>query len=201
MNKLKGLEPQRVFEFFEEISGIPRGSGNMKKIADYCVSFAEKRGLKYLRDEADNVVIFKDATKGYENADAVILQGHLDMVCQKTEESEIDFLSDGLDLFVDGDFIKANGTTLGADNGIAVAMGSYGACIFQNRNIGKITRLLKQYKLPVKPSSWGITEEIFVAAWQQASASRPDRYNILNETDLSYERLAGLYKEMEEVFA
>ncbi len=122
MNKLKGLEPQRVFEFFGEISGIPRGSGNMKKIADYCVSFAEKRGLKYLRDEADNVVIFKDATKGYENADAVILQGHLDMVCQKTEESEIDFLSDGLDLFVDGDFVKANGTTLGADNGIAVAM-------------------------------------------------------------------------------
>lgn len=122
MNKLKGLEPRKVFEFFEEISGIPRGSGNMKKIADYCVSFAEKRGLKYLRDEADNVVIFKDATKGYENADAVILQGHLDMVCQKTEESEIDFLSDGLDLFVDGDFVKARGTTLGADNGIAVAM-------------------------------------------------------------------------------
>lgn len=122
MNKLKGLEPRKVFEFFEEVSGIPRGSGNMKKIADYCVSFAEKRGFKYIRDEADNVVIFKDATKGYENADAVILQGHLDMVCQKTEESEIDFLSDGLDLFVDGDFVKARGTTLGADNGIAVAM-------------------------------------------------------------------------------
>ncbi|MBQ2827916.1 MAG: aminoacyl-histidine dipeptidase [Clostridia bacterium] len=122
MDKLKGLEPRKVFEFFEEISGIPRGSGNMKKIADYCVSFAEKRGLKYLRDEADNVVIFKDATKGYENADDVILQGHLDMVCQKTEEKEIDFLSDGLDLFVDGDFVKAKGTTLGADNGIAVAM-------------------------------------------------------------------------------
>ncbi len=85
-------------------------------------------------------------------------------------------------------------------HGIAVAMGSYGACIFQNRNIGKITRLLKQYKLPVKPSAWGITEEIFVAAWQQAAASRPDRYTILNETDLSYERLAGIYKEMEELF-
>ncbi len=85
-------------------------------------------------------------------------------------------------------------------HGIAVAMGSYGACIFQNRNIGKITRLLKQYNLPVKPSSWGITEEIFVGAWQQAAASRPDRYTILNETDLSYERLAGLYKEMETLF-
>lgn len=85
-------------------------------------------------------------------------------------------------------------------HGIAVAMGSYGACIFQNRNIGKINRLLKQYKLPVKPSAWGITEELFVAAWQQASSSRPDRYTILNETDLSYERLAGIYKEMEELF-
>ena len=73
-------------------------------------------------------------------------------------------------------------------------------CIFQNRNIGKITRLLKQYNLPVKPSTWGITEEIFVGAWQQAAASRPDRYTILNETDLSYERLAGIYKEMEEIF-
>ena len=85
-------------------------------------------------------------------------------------------------------------------HGIAVAMGSYGACIFQNRNVGKITRLLKQYNLSVKPSSWGITEEIFVSAWQQAAASRPDRYTILNETDLSYERLAGIYKEMEELF-
>ncbi len=85
-------------------------------------------------------------------------------------------------------------------HGIAVAMGSYAACIFQNRNIGKITRLLKEYQLPVKPSAWGITEEIFVGAWQQAAASRPDRYTILNETDLSYERLAGIYREMEELF-
>lgn len=85
-------------------------------------------------------------------------------------------------------------------HGIAVAMGSYGACIFQNRNIAKITRLLKEYKLPVKPSAWGITEKIFVGAWQQASATRPDRYTILNETDLSYERLAGIYREMEELF-
>lgn len=85
-------------------------------------------------------------------------------------------------------------------HGIAVAMGSYGACIFQNRNIGKITRLLKQYQLPVKPSTWGITEEIFVGAWQKASSTRANRYTILNETDLSYERLAGIYKEMEELF-
>ena len=122
MNKLAELKPQKVFEFFEEISSIPRGSGNMKKIADYCVSFAEKRGLDYIRDEADNVVIFKGATHGYETAETVILQGHLDMVCQKTEGCEIDFLKDGLQLYVDGDYVKAKGTTLGADNAIAVAM-------------------------------------------------------------------------------
>lgn len=122
MNKLANLKPEKVFRLFEEISSIPRGSGDMKRIADYCVSFAEKRGLSFVRDGADNVVIFKSASEGYEKAETVILQGHLDMVCQKTEESEIDFLSDGLDLFVDGDFVRAKGTTLGADNGIAVAM-------------------------------------------------------------------------------
>ena len=94
----------------------------MKGIADYCVAFAEKNNLKSIRDNADNVVIFKDASKGYENSEPIILQGHLDIVCQKTEESNIDFLKDGLQLFVDGDFLKAKGTTLGADNGIAVAM-------------------------------------------------------------------------------
>lgn len=122
MEKLAKLKPQKVFEFFEEISSIPRGSGDMKRIADYCVSFAEKRGFAYIRDEADNVVIFKEAARGFEAAETVILQGHLDMVCQKTEDSEFDFLKDGLQLYVDGDFIKAKGTTLGADNGIAVAM-------------------------------------------------------------------------------
>lgn len=85
-------------------------------------------------------------------------------------------------------------------HGIAVAMGSYAACIFQNRNIEKITGLLKKYELPVKPSAWGITEEIFVGAWQQAAATRSDRYTVLNETDLSYERLAGIYQEMERIF-
>ena len=85
-------------------------------------------------------------------------------------------------------------------HGIAVAMGSYGACIFQNRNISKITRLLKEYGLPVKPSDWGVTEEIFVGAWQQAAATRAERYTVLNETDLSYERLADIYRQMEEIF-
>ncbi len=122
MSVLSGMEPTRVFRFFEEICAIPHGSENMKAIADYCVAFAEKRGLRVIRDKADNVVIFKPASAGYEQAEPVILQGHLDMVCQKETGSDFDFERDGLELYVDGDFIKAKGTTLGADNGIAVAM-------------------------------------------------------------------------------
>ncbi len=122
----------RVFEIFEEISKIPRGSGNMKKIADYCEQFATKLGLKFVRDSADNVVIFKNGSKGYETAKPLILQGHLDIVCQSTEECDIDFLKDGLEIHKDGDFIRAKGTTLGADNGIAVA---YIMAILENSNL------------------------------------------------------------------
>lgn len=122
MTKLEGLKPEKVFKYFEEISAIPRGSGNMKAIADYCEKFAERLSLKCVRDGANNVVIYKPGTPGYESAQPVILQGHLDIVCQKDSDREIDFEKDGLDIFVDGDYIKARGTTLGADNGIAVAM-------------------------------------------------------------------------------
>lgn len=122
MEKLKNLQPERVFAYFEKISAIPRGSGNMKAIADFCVDFAKQHSLDFVRDDADNVVIFKAASAGYENSEPVILQGHLDMVCQKTDDCKIDFEKDGLDLYVDGDFLKAKGTTLGADNGIAAAM-------------------------------------------------------------------------------
>ncbi len=122
MNILKELIPERVFKYFEEISAIPRGSGNMQKIAAYCTEFARSHGLKYECDEAFNVIIYKDGTEGFENAQPVILQGHLDMVCQKTADSTHDFEKDGLSLYIDGDFIKAKNTTLGADNGIAVAM-------------------------------------------------------------------------------
>ena len=119
---LSHLEPANVFRFFEEICAIPHGSGNMDAIAAYCVAFANERGLRVIRDKADNVVIFKEASPGYEHAEAVILQGHLDMVCQKEAGSAFDFEKDRLELCVDGDFVKAKGTTLGADNGIAVAM-------------------------------------------------------------------------------
>ncbi len=117
---LSSLE-QNIFSVFEDISKIPRGSGNMKGIADYCESFAKKLNLKYIRDNSDNVIIFKDATKGYETNEPIILQGHLDIVCQAEENYSIDFEKDGLKIYRDGDFITAEGTTLGADNGIAVA--------------------------------------------------------------------------------
>ena len=122
MTKLEGLKPQRVFKYFEEISAVPRGYENMEGIADYCMDFARKHSLKAVRDSANNVIIYKNAAKGYENSETVILQGHLDIVCQKENGREIDFLTDGLDIYAEGDFVKANGTTLGADNGIAVAM-------------------------------------------------------------------------------
>lgn len=122
MKKLAGIEPEKVFKYFEEISAIPRGSGNMDKISKYCMEFANAHSLKALRDDANNVVIFKEASEGYEGCAPIILQGHLDMVCLKDEDYSIDFEKDGLELYTDGDFVKAKGTTLGADNGIAAAM-------------------------------------------------------------------------------
>lgn len=122
MGVLSGIEPERVFGFFEEISAVPRGSGDMERISKYCEDFALERGLKYVRDEAGNVIIYKDASEGYENSEPVILQGHLDMVCQKNDGIGIDFKKDGISLAVDGGYIRAEGTTLGADNGIAAAM-------------------------------------------------------------------------------
>lgn len=122
MRKLEGLQPERVFYYFEEISNIPRGSGNMEGISKYCLHFAEEHGLKAIRDAANNVIIYKPGSAGYENAKPVILQGHLDMVCQKTPESTFDFEKDGISLMIKDDFITADGTTLGADNGIGVAL-------------------------------------------------------------------------------
>ncbi len=122
MLNFKEEQKSRFFEIFEEISKIPHGSGNTKQISDYCVDFARNIGLFVIQDELNNVIIKKNATEGYENHDPVILQGHLDMVCEKVSDCTIDFEKDGLDLFLDGDFICANGTTLGGDDGIAVAM-------------------------------------------------------------------------------
>ncbi len=122
MSVLSEINPKRVFKYFEEICAVPHGSGDCGKISEYCVNFAKAHGLKYIRDDADNVIIFKNATAGYEESEPIILQGHLDMVCQKTNDRNIDFEKDGLEIFVDGDLVRAHGTTLGGDNGIAVAM-------------------------------------------------------------------------------
>ncbi len=113
---------ERVFEYFKQISAIPRGSGHMEKISAFCLDFAKAHNLKAVRDEANNVIIYKPASKDCKNLEPIILQGHLDMVCQKDETCDIDFLTDGIRTYIEGDFIKAKGTTLGADNGIAVAM-------------------------------------------------------------------------------
>ena len=121
MSVLTGVKPEKVFGFFEELCGIPHGSGNTKQISDYLVNFAKERGLKYYQDESDNVVIYKNASEGYEDAPVTILQGHCDMVAEKTPESDHDFEKDGLKLIVEGDYLTADGTTLGGDDGIAVA--------------------------------------------------------------------------------
>ena len=122
-NKLVNLKPERVFYYFEELSKIPRESGNEKAISNFLVDTAKKLGLEVYQDKINNIIIKKNATKGYENSDGIILQGHMDMVCEKDLDSNHNFKTDGLDLIIDGKYLKANKTTLGADNGIAVAMG------------------------------------------------------------------------------
>jgi len=121
--KLAGLEPAAVFGYFEEICAIPHGSGNTKMISDYLVEFAKKHELRYIQDDVDNVILFADATPGMEDHPPVILQGHMDMVCEKDADCTIDMAVEGIDVTHDGNVVFANGTTLGADNGIAVAMG------------------------------------------------------------------------------
>lgn len=118
---LELLKPERVFYYFEEISKIPHGSGNTKAISDYCVAFAKEHGLSYIQDSWNNVILMKEASKGREQDDGIILQGHLDMVTVKDEDCDIDFSKDALRLKVDGDEIYAEGTSLGGDDGIAVA--------------------------------------------------------------------------------
>ncbi len=122
MGKLTHLHPPRVFHYFEEICAIPHGSGDTRRISDYCVDFAESHGLWYRQDALNNVIIKKSGTPGYEHHPAVILQGHLDMVCEKVPDCTLDFAADGLEIDTDGDWVFAHGTTLGGDDGIAVAM-------------------------------------------------------------------------------
>ncbi|MGG2065739.1 aminoacyl-histidine dipeptidase [Bacillus sp. S14(2024)] len=118
---LEELVTHPVFHHFAEISKIPRGSGNEKEISDYLVKFAQDRNLEVVQDHALNVIIKKPATAGYENVPTIIIQGHMDMVCEKNQSTIHDFEKDPIQLRIVEDMLYANHTTLGADNGIAVA--------------------------------------------------------------------------------
>ena len=119
--KLAGLAPEAVFAYFEKLCSIPHGSGNTKAISDYLVSFAQEQGLRYIQDATNNVIIFGEASRGYEDHPPVIIQGHMDMVCEKDADCPINMDTDGLDIAHDGSYVFAKGTTLGGDDGIAVA--------------------------------------------------------------------------------
>ncbi len=119
--KLAGLEPAKVFGYFEEICSMPHGSGNTKIISDYLVRFAQAQGLKYAQDADNNVIIWGEGTCGMEDHAPVIIQGHMDMVCEKDADCPIDMDTEGLDVTHDGSYVFAKGTTLGGDDGIAVA--------------------------------------------------------------------------------
>ena len=109
MKTLEKLTEENVFKYFSEISKIPRGSGNEKAISDYLLNFGKSLGLESIQDDANNIIIKKPATKGYENAPTVIIQGHMDMVCEKNKDKVHDFTKDPIELVVKDDYIFANG--------------------------------------------------------------------------------------------
>lgn len=176
MGKLENIEPARVMYYFEEIAAIPHGSKNTKAVSDYLVKFAESNGLKYRQDKLGNVVIFKDAAPGYEDKEAVILQGHMDMVLEKADNCKIDMDKEPIELVVDADVIRANGTTLGADDGIAVAM---------------MLALLedKELKAPKLESIFTVDEEIGMLG-----------ANAFDVSDITGHRMINLDSENEGVF-
>ena len=130
--KLAGVEPASVFGYFEKLCSMPHGSGNTKIISDYLVSFAKEQGIRYIQDELNNVLFFQEGTCGYEDHEPVILQGHMDMVCEKDADCPIDMEKEGLDVAHDGQCVYAKGTTLGGDNCIAVA---YALALLADRTI------------------------------------------------------------------
>jgi len=121
MSVLANVEPKEVFQYFEEICNIPHGSYHEKQISDYCVAFAKEHYLEVIQDKLYNIIIKKPATAGYENVPTLMIQGHLDMVCEKEPDCDIDMEKEGLRLQINGDYVEAQGTTLGGDDGIAVA--------------------------------------------------------------------------------
>lgn len=121
MLEIQKLEPKKVFNYFYELNQIPRCSGDEKRVSNFLLNFAKERNLEAYQDEALNIIIKKPGTTGYENANSVIIQGHMDMVCVKSKGSNHDFSKDPIEMMVKGDILRANNTTLGGDDGIAVA--------------------------------------------------------------------------------
>lgn len=172
-NILAHLEPREVFRYFEELAAIPHGSGNTKQIADYCEQFAKDRGLPHARDAHDNVVIIREAAAGYETAAPVLLQGHLDMVCEKAPGCRKDMEKEGLDLAEENGWVYAKGTTLGGDDGIAVAM---------------MLALLAEKELPAPRLECIITSDeevgmLGAAAWQPTLITGRNMINLDSEEE------------------
>ena len=172
-NILAHLEPKEVFRYFEELAAIPHGSGNTKQIADYCEQFAKDRGLPHARDAHDNVVIIREAAAGYETAAPVLLQGHLDMVCEKAPGCRKDMEKEGLDLAEENGWVYAKGTTLGGDDGIAVAI---------------MLALLAEKELPAPRLECIITSDeevgmLGAAAWQPTLITGRNMINLDSEEE------------------
>lgn len=176
MGVLEGKKPEKVFHFFEEIASIPHGSGNVEQISNYLVDFAKERNLKYRQDEKLNVIIWKEGTKGYEESEPVILQGHMDMVAVKTSDCDKDMEKEGLDLQVDGDTLSAKGTSLGGDDGIAVA---YALAVLDSDDIAH----------PPVEAIFTVDEEIGLLG-----------ANYLDTSDLKGKKLLNMDSEDEGVF-
>src|SRR5690554_2382803 len=118
---LQNIEPAEVWKHFSDLNAVPRASKKEERVIEFMLQFGESLGLPTTKDKIGNVVIKKPATPGMEDRETVILQSHLDMVHQKNNDTEFDFETQGIDMYIDGDWVKARGTTLGADNGIGVA--------------------------------------------------------------------------------
>ena len=119
--QIRQLEPKEVWNKFADLNAVPRPSKKEEKVIAFMLDFGKKLGLETFKDEVGNVIIRKPASKGYEDKKAIILQSHLDMVCQKNNDTTFDFETQGIEMLVDGDWVRAKGTTLGADNGLGVA--------------------------------------------------------------------------------
>ena len=118
---IEGLKPENIWKHFETLTKIPRPSKHEEKILEYLRNFATERNLEMREDSTGNIVILRPGTGGGERSPTIVVQSHVDMVCEKNRDSNHDFMNDSLDLYIDNGWLKAKGTTLGADNGIGVA--------------------------------------------------------------------------------